>query len=191
MKWKDYPNRVDWTWEPESKILLENKEEFHEKHPSAPRRITAQLQFRPMPKPLTEVEIRNQTWMNGKEIVPEKDFKETQGLLPLQPQFFNEIETRRKTYEYRNHLFPNVQKMWLVSTEMKMITHMIEVGKGEEHSDTRFDGSPKRKYRYPILACHKLDEPILSRIPIKGFDTRIQDLTDKLTKIWAIRDDRL
>ena len=37
VKWKDYPNRVDWTWEPESKILPENREEFHEQHPSAPQ----------------------------------------------------------------------------------------------------------------------------------------------------------
>ena len=36
IKWKDYPNCVDWTWELESKILPENQEEFHEKHPSAP-----------------------------------------------------------------------------------------------------------------------------------------------------------
>ena len=63
-----------------------------------------------MPKPLTEVKVRTQTWPNGKETIPEKDFKITQGLLPLLPQFFNEIETRRKTYEYRNHLFPDVRK---------------------------------------------------------------------------------
>ena len=130
-------------------------------------------------------------WPNGKETTPERDFKVTQGLLPLLPQFFNEIETRRKTYEYRNHLFPDVQKMWLVNTETNMISHMIEVGKGEEHNDMRADGTPKRKYRYPIIACYTLDEPILSRLTTKGFDTRIQNLTNKFTKIWAIRDDRL
>ena len=81
--------------------------------------------------------------------------------------------------------------MWLVNTEMDMITHMIEVEKGEEHNDTRPDGSPKRKYKYPIVACYKLNEPILSKITIKGFDMRIRDLTNNLTKVWAIRDDRL
>ena len=96
-----------------------------------------------MPKPITEVKARIQTWPNGKEIVPERSFETTQGLLPLLPQFFDEIETRRKTYEYRNHLFPNVRKMWLVNTETNMITHMVEVGQGEEHKDTRPDGSPK------------------------------------------------
>ena len=193
VKWKDYPNRVDWTWEPESKILLENKEEFHEKHPSAPRRITAQLEFRPMPKPLTEVEVRTQTWPMGKETMSEGDFRVTQGLLPLLPQFFNEIETRRKTYEYRNYLFPDVRKMWLVNTETDMITHMIEVEKGEKHNDLRPDATPRQKYRYPITACHKLDTPLprCSKIAIKGFETIVWSPTDKLTKIWVIRDDRL
>ena len=129
--------------------------------------------------------------MNGKETIPEKNFQITQCLLPLSPQFFNEIETRRKTYEYRNHLFPDVRKMWLINTETSMITHMIEVKEGEEHNDLRRDGSRKRKYRYPIIACHRLDTPILSKISIKEFDNRIQDLTDKLTKVWTIRDDRL
>ena len=146
-----------------------------------------------MPKLLTEVEVRNQTWMKGKESIPEEDFKITQGLLPLLPQFFNEIETRRKTYEYRNHLFPDVRKMWLVNTETNMITHMVEVERGEEHNDMRPDGTPKRKYRYPIIACHKIDTPIprCSKVAIKGFETIVWDPTDKLMKIWAIRDDRL
>ena len=36
--WKDYPARVDWTWEPESNIThaLEVIEDFHTKNPSAP-----------------------------------------------------------------------------------------------------------------------------------------------------------
>ena len=153
----------------------------------------AKLQFRAMPKPLTEVEVRNQTWTNGKETIPEKDFKVTQGLLPLLPQFFNEIEIRRKTYEYRNYLFPDVRKMWLVNTETDMITHMIEVERGEEHNDTQIDGSPKRKYQYPITACSKLDKPLprCSKVAIKGFETIVWSPTDKLMKIWAIRDNCL
>ena len=175
------------------KSFLRIREEFHERHPSAPRRITAQLQFRPMPKPLTEVKVRNQTWPIGKETTPEKDFVVTQGLLPLSPQFFNEIETRRKMYKYQNRLLPDVWKMWLVNTENDMITHMIEVRGGEEHNDTRPDGSPKRRYRYPIVACYKLDTPLprCSKISIKGFETIVCSPTDKLTEIWAIRDDRL
>ena len=145
-----------------------------------------------MPKPLAEVKVRNQTWPNGKETI-HKDFKVTQGLLPLLPQFFGEIETQKKTYKYRNHLFPEVQKMWLVNTETDRITHMIEVGKGEEHNDKRPDGSSKRKYRYPILTCHKLGQtlPRCLKVPIQGFETIINNPTNNLTKIWAIGDDRL
>jgi hypothetical protein len=57
IKWKDYPNHVDWTWEPEDKILPNNRTEFHEKHPSAPRWITAQLKFKPIPPSVTEVKV--------------------------------------------------------------------------------------------------------------------------------------
>ena len=146
-----------------------------------------------MPKPLAEVKARIQTWPNGKEMIPEKDFKVTQGLLLLLPQFFNEIETWRKTYKYRNHLFPDGQKMWLVNTKTNEITYMIEVGSGEEHSDKRLDGSLRRKYRYPILACYKLNQtlPWCSKVLIKGFETVIRNPADDLAKIWVIRDDCL
>ena len=36
VKWRGYPNQADWTWEPEDKILQDNRNEFHENHPSAP-----------------------------------------------------------------------------------------------------------------------------------------------------------
>ena len=146
-----------------------------------------------MPKPLTEIEVKTQTWPMGKEMTSEKDFKVTQGLIPLLPKFFNEIEARKKEYEYRNYLIPDVQKMWLVNTETDMITHMIEVEKGEEHNDTRPDGSLKRKYRYPIIAYYKLNTPIprCSKEPIQVFEAVVWEPSNDLTKIWAIRDDRL
>jgi transposase InsO family protein len=71
VKWKDYPNRVDWTWEPEDKILPDNQTKFHEKHPSAPRQITSQLKFQPMPQSVTEVEVQQQSWPEGKEFFPD------------------------------------------------------------------------------------------------------------------------
>ena len=37
VKWWGYPNQADWTWEPEDKILWDNKDKFHENHPSAPQ----------------------------------------------------------------------------------------------------------------------------------------------------------
>ena len=41
VRWKDYPTRVDWTWEPESNIMHapEAIKDFHTKNPSAPRRL--------------------------------------------------------------------------------------------------------------------------------------------------------
>ena len=41
VRWKDYPARVDWTWEPESNITHapEAIKDFHTKNPSAPRRL--------------------------------------------------------------------------------------------------------------------------------------------------------
>ena len=47
VKWKDYPNCTDWTWEPESNITHapEAVKDFHLKHPNAPRRTTATLRF--------------------------------------------------------------------------------------------------------------------------------------------------
>src|ERR1700720_3204744 len=46
VKWKGYLDKADWTWEPEEKILEDNRKEFHEKHSGAPRRIHAILPFR-------------------------------------------------------------------------------------------------------------------------------------------------
>ena len=47
VKWQGYLNQADWTWETEDKILQDNKDEFHENHPSAPRRVdTRQIDFR-------------------------------------------------------------------------------------------------------------------------------------------------
>ena len=44
--WKDYPARVDWTWEPESNITHapEAIKDFHTKNPSAPRRLPLNTQ---------------------------------------------------------------------------------------------------------------------------------------------------
>ena len=41
VRWKDYPARVDWTWELESNIthVPEVIKDFHTKNPSAPRQL--------------------------------------------------------------------------------------------------------------------------------------------------------
>ena len=47
VKWKGYPNRVDWTWEPESNLehSPEAIKDFQLSHPQAPRRLNANIQF--------------------------------------------------------------------------------------------------------------------------------------------------
>ena len=96
-------------------------------------------------------------------------------------------------YKYQNHLFPDIRQMWLVNMETDKITHMVEVEKGEEHTNKQPDGSPKRKYWYPIIACYKLDKPLPQylKVLIKGFETIVNNPTDNLTKIWVIRDNHL
>jgi len=67
VKWEGYPSRADWTWEPESSILPDNRAEFHEKHPGAPRRIDMRgMTFQPMPKSFKNDAPEEITWQNGK-----------------------------------------------------------------------------------------------------------------------------
>jgi Chromo (CHRromatin Organisation MOdifier) domain len=67
VKWEGYPNPTEWTWEPEESVLADNREEFHQKHPNAPRRVNIRgMHFQPIPGPFTDygkVELR---WPNGK-----------------------------------------------------------------------------------------------------------------------------
>jgi hypothetical protein len=118
IKWKDYPNRIDWTWEPKNKILPDNRNEFHEKHPSAPQRITAQLKFKPIPQSVTEVEVRQYTWPEGKEFFPDytPNLKNEDAFIPLNLQHFDEMESQKKTAEYQNYWLPDTKQFWLVNT---------------------------------------------------------------------------
>jgi Chromo (CHRromatin Organisation MOdifier) domain len=55
VKWEGYPNPTEWTWEPEESILVDNREEFHEKHPSTPQRVDIHgMNFKPIPGPFTD-----------------------------------------------------------------------------------------------------------------------------------------
>ena len=75
VKWGGYPNRIDWTWEPEDKIDPDNRDEFHNKHPNAPRRITVHLKFHQIFKDNLPINIPNRirsstgqifNWEDGK-----------------------------------------------------------------------------------------------------------------------------
>src|SRR6202041_635818 len=71
VKWKGYPDKADWTWEPEEKILEDNRKEFHEKHSGAPRRIHAVLPF----WEINHLQMSKQAWTRGK-VSPEPSEKE-------------------------------------------------------------------------------------------------------------------
>jgi Chromo (CHRromatin Organisation MOdifier) domain len=67
IKWEGYLNRTEWTWEPKESILADNRVEFHEKHPSAPRRINIRgMNFKPIPGPFTDHREAKMTWLDGK-----------------------------------------------------------------------------------------------------------------------------
>jgi hypothetical protein len=58
---------MEWTWEPEESILANNRAEFHEKHPSTPRRLDIHgMKFRPIPGPFTDQGKVEITWPDGK-----------------------------------------------------------------------------------------------------------------------------
>src|ERR1700722_10284844 len=65
VKWKGYPDKADWTWEPEEKILEDNRKEFHEKHSGAPQRIPAVLPF----QEINHIPTAKQTWTRGKVLL--------------------------------------------------------------------------------------------------------------------------
>jgi Chromo (CHRromatin Organisation MOdifier) domain len=67
VKWEGYPNPTEWTWEPKESILADNRTEFHEKYPSAPRRIDIQgMNFRPLPGPFMDHGKIEMSWPDGK-----------------------------------------------------------------------------------------------------------------------------
>jgi hypothetical protein len=105
VKWKGYPNQTNWTWEPEEKILQDNRDEFHEKYPNAPRQVDIQkIHFR---ERLVEDESTKQGWMNGR-LTPEDEEVEETGedtYVPISLEFPEQF----KMVEYRNYLMPNIK----------------------------------------------------------------------------------
>ena len=97
-------------------------------------------------------------------------------------------------HKYRNNLFPKAKRFWFVNTQTNIVTHMAEVTKGKEHNNKRSDGSPKQKFKYLILAYHHLDCPFNIGVgaTAQNYYRHVGGKpTPDLTKIWAIRDDRL
>jgi hypothetical protein len=106
------------------------------------------------------------------------------------------MENRKKTTEYQNYWLPDVKRFWLVNTETKLTSHMIEVDFGQPHDNRQPDGTPKWKLKYPILVLYRLDKPFLPnsdrlvcKRPSGPIIMKRPDIA--LTKIWAIRDNHL
>ena len=54
----------------------------------------------------------------------------------------------------------DIKRLWLLNTQNKLDTHMAAVETGQLHIDKRPDGTPKRKWKYPITTFYKLDTPL-------------------------------
>jgi hypothetical protein len=97
------------------------------------------IPFRPMPEPMTKEEE-----------------EKTDAILPLSLQFFDEMESQKKTAEYRNYEMDRVKRLWFMNMETKKITHCADIEPARRHNDTRPDRTLKQKYKYPITALYYL-----------------------------------
>jgi hypothetical protein len=88
------------------------------------------------------------------------DITSTNAYIPLQPQFFEQMENQKKTAEYRSYLMNEVERLWFMNMESHFIMHMAEARQGTTHSDKQPDRTLKKKCKYHITALHKLDTPL-------------------------------
>src|ERR1700676_2927867 len=88
--------------------------------------------------------------------------KAEDAIIPLNPHFFGELKSQRKTTEYHNYHMPEAKRLWFMNTETHMITHMAEVEGPQEHQDLNPNGFRKRQWKYPIISLYSLDQQITS-----------------------------
>ena len=98
--------------------------------------------------------------MNGKIVGFDVEDSQKDAYLPLAPEHFAEMEKQNKTSEYRSYLMEDIERLWFLNTQDKLVTHMAAVETGQLHEDKRPDGTPKRKWKYPITTFYKLDTPL-------------------------------
>jgi len=69
VKWKGYPERHEWTWEPLCNLTHADQavDDFHKSHPAAPRPVDMNdFTFIPITDPTTEIESTAEQWTDGK-----------------------------------------------------------------------------------------------------------------------------
>ena len=71
----------------------------------------------------------------------------------------NILKANKKS-EYRSYLMEDIEQLWFLNTQDKLVTHMAAVEMGQLHKDKRPDGTLKRKWKYPITTFYKLDTPL-------------------------------
>jgi hypothetical protein len=135
--------------------------QFHDKHPSAPRRINAttfeRFKFQPIEN-LTETNIVKK---------PTTDV-----VVYINPEFVSRILDRSKNHEYRKYrLDGSVQRLWLFeNAPINALTTVLDIGSAKvpgEVSDPTgignddFDcGLKQSKFGYPILGARQLELPL-------------------------------
>ena len=129
--------------------------------------------------------------MNGKITGFDVEDSTKDTYLLLSPEHFAEMEKQNKTSEYRSYLMEDIERLWFLNTQDKLVTHMAVVETGQLHNNKRPDGTPKRKWKYPITTLYKLDTPLYPKDRrLEGqnpqgpvYMTSKSDV--KMTKLWS------
>ena len=129
--------------------------------------------------------------MNGKIVGFDVEDSTKDAYLPLAPEHFAEMEKQNKTSEYRSYLMEDIERLWFLNTQDKLVTHMAAVETGQLHKDKSPDGTPRRKWKYPITTLYKLDTPLYPKDRrLEGRNPQGPVYTTskpevKMTKLWS------
>ena len=133
----------------------------------------------------------NPEWLNEKIAGFNVEDSRKDAYLPLSLEQFSEMEKQNKTPEYKSYLMEDIERLWSLNTQDKLVTHMAVVELGQPHEDKRPDGTPKRKWKYPITTFYKLDTPLYPKEQrLEGRSPQGPVYTTskpnvKMTKLWS------
>ena len=91
----------------------------------------------------------------------------------------------------------DIERLWFLNTQDKLVTHMAAVETGQLHNDKQPDGTPRRKWKYPITTLYKLDTPIYPKERrLEGRNPQGPVYTTskpevKMTKLWSHQHERI